>query len=117
MITMSSRFFFTSAIALLVFSGTTCGAATKDLRSYDASIKYHDAGVEEDPKDRGVLGVRYAVGTDLLRKTHVIVVTVVKNGPADAATLHKGDRIIAINSTPVLSLKAKEVGPLMRGEP
>lgn len=111
--------FLPCLLVLLVLSGTTCGATSKNARSYEGSIKYKDneGEAEASDADRGVLGVRYAVGVDLLRKTHVLVVNVIKNGPAAIAGLHRGDRIVEINDIPVISLKVKEVSPLMRGEP
>jgi hypothetical protein len=99
-------------IMLLIMLCTITSGMGKPARTYDVSTEY-----EEQEVDRGVLGVKYAVVSDLLRKTHILVTNVVKGGPADSAGLRKADRIVIINGTPVVSLKPKQVAPLMRGDP
>lgn len=97
-------------VPLLVMNCVDCPA--KPARSLNASIS-----AEPDDVDRGVLGVRYAVAMDLLKKTHVIVMNVVPGGPAEAAGLKRGDRIVAIDGVQVKTLSVKGIGPRMKGAP
>jgi hypothetical protein len=101
---------FLPLFLLLFIHPTDCVA--KAPRTLDASIS-----AEAGEADRGVLGVKYAVGMDMLKKTHVIVMNIVPGGPAEAAGLKKGDRIVAIDGVEVRALPLKGVGPKMAGAP
>jgi hypothetical protein len=98
-------------LVLFMFTNTA-DCAAKPARVLDASIT-----ADADDSDRGVLGVRYAVGMDMRKRTHVIVMNVVPGGPADEAGLKKGDRIVTINGVEVSYLSLKQVGPRMAGAP
>lgn len=99
-------------VVLATVAGGAADCAAKPPRALDASVSS-----EPDDIDRGVLGVRYAVGLDIRMKVHVIVMDVVRGGPAEQAGLRKGDRIVEINGEEVRSLPMKAVGPRMRGAP
>lgn len=108
-----------SLFVVVVLLGSTTGGSIAQTSSHKVTPKNREysAGAVEEGGDRGVLGVRYAVVADLLRKTHILVDMVVKGGPSDKAGLRRGDQIIAINGTEVKDLSRKQVAPLMRGEP
>lgn len=103
---------FLALLLILLPVVSSFEASANPPRTYDASLT-----ADPDDVDRGVLGVRYAVGTDIRFKTHVIVMNVVSGGPADQAGLKKGDRIVAIDGVEVYSMPNKSVGGHMRGAP
>jgi membrane-associated protease RseP (regulator of RpoE activity) len=116
---MILRVLLCSSLILPMLASTACGAMAQSPHHKVPATKNREysAEVVEEGADRGVLGVRYAIGIDLLRKTHILVDMVVKGGPSEKAGLRKGDQIIEINGRDVRELKRKQIGALMRGEP
>jgi membrane-associated protease RseP (regulator of RpoE activity) len=115
---MNQRLLLSISIIVSLAGATICGAdAQPSSHNAKSKIREYSAGAVEEGADRGVLGVRYGIVGDILRKTHIIVDMVVKGGPSEQAGLRKGDQIIEINGKDVRELKRKQVGALMRGEP